>query len=143
MCDTYDMHQGQLDENRRAPSRAPLPEPTTLSSNLLPLAFIGYLLVDGGNGSAPGERGIGGRRDFVVLYVVGYPDFGNLMMLCIDGISIILTAGMPHSYFSIVVGRYLDRFARFYSLQPPLFPLQKRKKKKPSDSLSFFSPSIL
>ena len=74
------MHQGQLDENRRAPSRAPLPEPTTLSSNLLPLAFTGYLLVDGGNGSAPGERGIGGRRDFVVLYVVGYPDFGNLMM---------------------------------------------------------------
>lgn len=105
MCDTYDMHQGQLDENRRALIRAPLPEPTTLSSNLLPLAFTGYLLVDGGKGSAPGERGIGGRRDFVVLYVVGYPDFNNLLALCIDGISIILTTGMPHLYFSIVVGR--------------------------------------
>lgn len=80
----------------------------------------------------------GGRRFFVVLYVVGYPDFNNLMALCIDEISIILTPGMPHLYFSIVVGRYLDRFARFYSLQTPLFPLQKRKKKKPSDSLSFF-----
>lgn len=129
MCDTYDMHQGQLDENRRAPSRAPLPEPTTLSSNLLPLAFTGYLLVDGGNGSAPGER-IGGRRDFIVLYVVGYPDFGNLMMLCIDGISIILTAGMPHSYFSIVVGRYLDRFCPLLFLTTPSLSTPEAKEEK-------------
>ena len=38
---THDMHQGQSIENRRAPSLAPFPEPTTLGSDLLPLAFIG------------------------------------------------------------------------------------------------------
>lgn len=124
------MHQGQSDENQRAPSRAPLPEPTTPSSNILSLAFTGYPLADGGKGSAPGRRGIGGRGDFVFLYVLRYPDFNSLMALCIDGISNTLNAGMSHLYSTILVGRYLDRFVRFYSLQPHALSTPEAKEEK-------------
>lgn len=125
------MHQGQSDNNRRAPSRAPLPEPTTPSSNLFSLVFTGYPLADGGKGSAPERRGIGFRGDlFSCMYVLGYPDFNSLMALFIDGISNILNAGMSHLYSTIVVGRYLDRFVRFYSLQPHALSTPEAKEEK-------------
>lgn len=42
---------------------------------------------------------LGAGEILLSCYVVGYPDFNDLMALCINGISLTLTAGMPHLYF--------------------------------------------